>query len=142
MIVYADSSFFVSSCIHDVHTHEVTMRVAAGPQIVLTPFGRAEVANAIHRYVFRAAISAIDAQAAWRHFEQDRLQGIWTEVGLPDNVWEVSVVLAQRFGAILGVRNLDSLHVACALELKADKFWTFDERQEKLAQAVGLDTKP
>jgi predicted nucleic acid-binding protein len=38
------------------------------------------------------------------------------------------------------VRTLDSLHVACALELKADRFWTFDERQAKLARARGLRT--
>jgi hypothetical protein len=31
-----------------------------------------------------------------------------------------------------GVRTLDSLqHVACALELKAERFWTFDDRQLK-----------
>lgn len=33
-----------------------------------------------------------------------------------------------------------SLHVASALELGAERFWTFDERQERLAQAAGLDT--
>jgi len=142
LTVYADSSFFVSSCIRDVHTHEVTVRMASGPQVLLTPFGRAEVANAIHRYVFRGAISAVDARSAWLQFEQDRLQGFWTEVGLPDGVWEASILLAERFGAILGIRTLDSLHVACALELRADKFWTFDDRQAKLARAVGLDTKP
>jgi predicted nucleic acid-binding protein len=36
------------------------------------------------------------------------------------------------------VRTLDSLHVACALQLKAEQFWTFDERQAKLAKAEGL----
>jgi len=41
------------------------------------------------------------------------------------------VNLSQNF-------DLDSLHVACALELKADRFWTFDERQAKLAKAEGL----
>jgi predicted nucleic acid-binding protein len=32
--------------------------------------------------------------------------------------------------------------VACALELKAQRFWTFDERQARLAKAVGFDTEP
>ena len=142
MSVYADSSFIVSSCIRDVHTHEVAVRMAAKPQVWLTPFGRAEVANAIHRYVFRGAISVADANSAWRHFEQDRMRGIWTPTGLPEGVWESSIRLALRFGPTLGVRTLDSLHIACALELNAHKFWTFDERQAKLAEAVGLDTNP
>ena len=36
------------------------------------------------------------------------------------------------------MRILDTLHVACAIELKAERFWTFDERQRKLAKAAGL----
>jgi predicted nucleic acid-binding protein len=114
--------------------------MASGPKVWLTPLSRAEVANAIQRYVFRRAISATDARGAWLHFEQDRVRGIWTEVELPQGVWEATVRLAQRFGAALGVRTLDSLHVACALDLRADRFWTFDTRQEQLAQAAGLDT--
>jgi hypothetical protein len=30
--------------------------------------------------------------------------------------------------------------VACALELKAERFWTFDRRQAKLARVAGLRT--
>ena len=48
--------------------------------------------------------------------------------------------MVRRHGPILGVRTLNSLHTAAALELGADKFWTFKERQARLAQAVGLDT--
>jgi predicted nucleic acid-binding protein len=36
------------------------------------------------------------------------------------------------------VRTLDRLHVACALELKAERFWTFDRRQSKLARVEDL----
>jgi predicted nucleic acid-binding protein len=61
-------------------------------------------------------------------------------VGFPSRAWETSIELARRHGPTLGVRTLDSLHVACALELRAERFWTFDERQMKLADAVGLDT--
>jgi len=46
----------------------------------------------------------------------------------------------QAIRSTLGVRTLDSLHVACALEKKAKRFWTFDERHAKLAEAVGLST--
>jgi predicted nucleic acid-binding protein len=47
--------------------------------------------------------------------------------------------LGRRYAPKLGVRTLDTLHVACALELKADRFWTFDDRQAKLAKAQGLN---
>jgi hypothetical protein len=41
-----------------------------------------------------------------------------------------------------GVRYLDMLHVSAALLLNAPRFLTFDTRQGKLAQAVGLQVKP
>jgi predicted nucleic acid-binding protein len=107
----------------------------------MTPLNRSEVANAIHRYVFRGAVSPVHALAAWTHFEQDRANGIWTEIALPEKTWETSIALARKHGPTLGVRTLDSLHVACALELKAQKFWTFNDRQARLAEAVGLDTR-
>jgi predicted nucleic acid-binding protein len=138
--IYADSSFLVSTCVYDAHTAETALRMANHPFVSITIFNRAEVANAIHRYVYRGAISAGDALAAWNHFEQDCANGIWTLVGLPEKTWETSILLAERHGSTLGVRTLDSLHVACALELKAKRFWTFDGRQARLAEAVGLDT--
>lgn len=47
---------------------------------------------------------------------------------------------ARRHGARLGLRTLVTLHVGSALELKAERFWTFDERQKRLARTVGLKT--
>jgi predicted nucleic acid-binding protein len=114
--------------------------MASRPLIWVTPLNRAEIANAIHRYVFRGAITTADALSSWRQFESDRSNGLWTLIELPATLWETSISIALRYGPTLGVRTLDSLHVACALELNAQKFWTFDDRQAKLAEAVGLDT--
>jgi predicted nucleic acid-binding protein len=40
----------------------------------------------------------------------------------------------------IGAKGLDVLHVASAIVFGADVFYTFDRRQAKLAQAVGLKT--
>jgi predicted nucleic acid-binding protein len=85
-------------------------------------------------------LSSAEGQRDWNNFQQDSLQGVWIPINFPERTWETSIDLARRYGPTLGVRTLDSLHVACALELKAEKFWTFDERQARLAEAVGLDT--
>jgi predicted nucleic acid-binding protein len=58
----------------------------------------------------------------------------------PPTVFAASERLARRHVATLGVRTLDSLHVAAALELGAGRFWTFDDRQTRLAEAEGLAT--
>jgi predicted nucleic acid-binding protein len=110
--------------------------------LYLTPFGRSESANAIHRQAFIGRLSSTETRKAWQAFESDCIRGVWQSVPFPDRAWLTCVDLALRYGPTLGVRTLDSLHVACALELKAEKFWTFDERQARLAEAVGLDTAP
>jgi len=73
-----------------------------------------------------------------RQLEADKLRGRWLQVALPEHTFEICASLALRYATTSPVRTLDSLHVACALELKAEHFWTFDERQAKLARAEGL----
>lgn len=112
------------------------------PVIRVTRFNAAEVAHAIYLHVFLKKLSPGAAARAWSEFQEDFRAGVWVSVDLPGRAWEMCSDLGRRYGPPLGVRTLDSLHVACALELKAERFWTFDERQAKLAKAVGLNTSP
>ncbi|HEY1647746.1 MAG TPA: type II toxin-antitoxin system VapC family toxin [Terracidiphilus sp.] len=141
MNIYADSSFIAPLYVMDTHVAEARRRLASKPQIWLTPMNRAEVAHALHQQVFRKRITDREARLGWSLFEEDCAAGVWIQIDLPERAWETSIDLARRYGPSLGVRTLDSLHVACALELKALRFWSFDERQARLAEAVGLDTK-
>jgi predicted nucleic acid-binding protein len=142
LTIYTDSSFIASLYLFDGHLSEARRRMAQQPTVWLTQFNRTEFAHALGQYEFRGTISSHEADKVWRNFQKDCRQGIWIPVILPEQIWETSIDLARRYGPTLGVCTLDSLHVACALELRADKFWTFDERQAKLAEAVGLDTNP
>lgn len=140
MSIYADSSFFASHYLQDAHHREAARRIKTQPSLWLTPFHRSEITHAVFLHVFYKKISLNEAMLVMDYFSQDCDAGIWVQIELPERTWETSIDLARRFGPTLGVRTLDSLHVACALELKARSFWTFDQRQAKLAQAVGLDT--
>jgi predicted nucleic acid-binding protein len=140
LTVYADSSFVTPIYVIDVHAPEARRRMGFRPEVWLTPLNRAEFANALYRQVFRARISAVEAVLASNNFEQDCANGVWIPINLPEQIWQTSIDLARRHGPTLGVRTLNSLHVACALELRAQRFWTFDDRQARLAEAVGLDT--
>ena len=140
MIVYADTSFLISVYLPDAHSIEADRRMASGPNLPISPFGHAEFANAIYRQVFLRRISEIVARRAWENFEFDCRSGLLQTAAFPETAWNVIADLARRYAPTLGVRTLDTLHVACALELRANRFWTFDERQARLAEAVGLDT--
>jgi hypothetical protein len=60
---------------------------------------------------------------------------------LPDAIYLDSKRLAAAWTAKLDTRTLDVIHVASAVALKADLFYTFDERQAKSARAIGLNTE-
>jgi len=136
--VYADTSFFVSLYVPDQHTLEARRRVASGPALWMTPLHVAEWAHAIEQQVFRRSASRSEADRTIQLFHDDRKQGLWRETAISDRAFDVCTQLAHQYAARLGVRTLDSLHVASALELKAEHFWTFDPRQARLARAVGL----
>ena len=138
MTIYADTSVFVSLYLPDAHSKEAQQHMAQHPRVWLTPLHRAEWTHAIGQHVFQHKITSREAQSVYREFERDREAGVWMEIGLPERAFEAWIALARNRVARLGVRTLDTLHVALALELQAEHFWTFDRRQAKLAEAEGL----
>ena len=60
-----------------------------------------------------------------------------------DSIFDQATALVQSVQTKgFGIRTLDVVHVATALELKVDHFFTFDHRQALVAQKVGLSIKP
>jgi predicted nucleic acid-binding protein len=136
--IYADSSFLVSSYVTDRHTPEVLRRLSNRPRVWFTPFHEVEIFNAVAQQVFRGRLTAERATQVYQDISRDCAAGVWILTGFPEAAFTKAVALARSHVARLGTRTLDSLHVASALELKALQFWTFDERQAKLAKAAGL----
>ncbi|MGA9528353.1 MAG: type II toxin-antitoxin system VapC family toxin [Terriglobales bacterium] len=136
--IYADTSFFVSLYLPDRHTHEAEHRLSSRPSLWMTPLHVAECTHAIEQHVFRREITRSEADLALQRFHEDRSRNLWAEAEIPERAFTVCAQLARRYAAQIGVRTLETLHMASALELKAERFWTFDQRQEKLAQATGL----
>jgi predicted nucleic acid-binding protein len=136
--VYADSSFIVSLYVTDIHSADARRRVKGAPPLIVTPFHRAEWAHALAQHQFRGSLTSDDAREFSAQFIADEAAGLFRADVVPEKAFELCADLAHKHGARLAMRTLDSLHVACALELDAEQFWTYDERQEKLAKAQGL----
>lgn len=140
MTIYVDSSFFASIYLRDAHTASALALAKSHPRLCLTPLHLAECFHAFTQQVFFGKITPSIAAKLCDQLNGDRASNIWIHTPIPEFAFERCAEIALRHGPKLGVRTLDSLHVACALELKAERFWTFDERQAKLARVEGLKT--
>ena len=124
----------------DAHSVAAQDLMKENARILFTPLLAAECSHGIAKQVFYRKISQADADVVFDMLQRDRDDGLWLETAMPEDAFEVCADLGRRYAPKLGMRTLDTLHVACALELKVERFWTFDERQAKLAKAQGLKT--
>ena len=138
-----DTSFLVSLYSADGNSAAAVqaMRAARGV-LLLTTFAELEVVNALELRVFRKEVSPAQAHSSLNDFEQDLRSGIFQLKPLPDNVFGRARQLSRRTTPRLGTRTADLLHVAAALELGSDWFYSFDRQQRKLAQAAKLKVNP
>ena len=143
MNAYVDTSFLVSLYSADGNSAAAVqaMRAARGV-LLLTTFGELEVVNALELRVFRKEVSPAQAHSSLNDFEQDLRSGIFQLKPLPDIVFGRARQLSRRTTPRLGTRTADLLHVAAALELGSDWFYSFDRQQRKLAQAAKLKVNP
>lgn len=59
---------------------------------------------------------------------------------MPETAFEICIEIAHWHVFRLGARTPDSLLVASAIELRADRFWTFDNRSIRVGQSGRIET--
>jgi hypothetical protein len=144
---YADTGFLMSLYGRDANSpRAVALAAKHKPIFFLTEFGEVEFANAVERLLFSHRAGAYwtlsEAQAVGDRLEQHVNAGVVQLRPVPSEAWQTAIRLSRRYTARLGTRTLDVLHVALAMSLHPDIFFTFDKRQWKLAKAVGLHVLP
>jgi predicted nucleic acid-binding protein len=141
LIAYLDTSFLISLYTPDLNSRKAAAYLrTVGLPVAVTSFGELELTNAIELRVFRREITALEGKAARASLESDFAGGVFSHVSTPPSVYENAEQLSRKYTAALGVRTLDILHVAAALELGAQAFYTFHRRQVELARTVGMRT--
>jgi len=136
---YADTSFVASLYIPDANSAEAARRMRRlSLPVLITPLGELELINAVQLRLFRKEVRPGEARAANAAFRADLHEGVFAVRALSEDVFGYATRLASRWTARLGARSLDIIHVAAAIALRADAFYTFDDRQRKLAKAAKL----
>jgi predicted nucleic acid-binding protein len=150
-MTYADTNFFTRNYLQLPDTGIAlacvdTLREARAGFLPVTWLHRMEFVNALQLHVFAdrrggsLPVSPEQAAAAHAVFRADLGAGEFLEpahvsmVGLENQFEELSLRHANKHG----FRTYDLLHVAFALLLKSNTFWSFDQKANKLASLEGL----
>jgi predicted nucleic acid-binding protein len=155
MKVYADTNFFTNLWIDLTHSDQAMSLIEElrneRAKLPITRLLRMELTNALQRLVYESRhgiqgirVSAETALAAHGNFNEELALCEFLEpIAAPDDelVYEFEA-LSYRHTATGGFRTYDVMHVASALLLGCDTFWSFDGRAKQLARLAGLRTNP
>ena len=98
----------------------------------------AEFFNALRLKVFWKELSGAEVDTLLQHYQRRKRKGYYV-VPVLDRIDLMETFRdLTRHTPDLGCRTMDILHVVCALLLSVDVFLSYDNRQRKLAQRVGL----
>jgi predicted nucleic acid-binding protein len=137
--IYVDTSFVISLYSPDANSIAAAQIIQASKSIhLVSTFTELEGVNALELRVFRKEISPAQAKSSLRDFEKDLSQGVFQLIRLPEDAFQRAQQISRRMTARLRTRTADLLHVAAALELKVDYFYSFDRQQRKFAQTLQL----
>jgi predicted nucleic acid-binding protein len=142
---YADSSFIVALYLQQQSSSKaIAWLEASGQALPFTPWHRLEVRNAIRLAVCHQVIDPPQAKTQLKQIETDLKEE--TLIIHQSVDWTDALRQAEKLGAAhnerIGCRSADLFHVAMALQLGAESFLTFDDKQSTMAKAAGLTVKP
>jgi len=109
-------------------------------ELVLSTLTEVEVTNALELRVYRKELSRAQVEKARSAFEGDIAAGVLRIFDVESVSFERTKSLILQHTASLGCRTADIIHVAAALQAKADRLFTFDQRQQELAHRAKLAT--
>jgi predicted nucleic acid-binding protein len=143
-VIYCDSSFTASLYALDRNTARANeiYRADGRRPLFFTEWQELELLNTLRLGLFRARQAGILAPYSVgncrKRINEDLRNGILSRAKLN---WQACArrasAISEEFAEESGVVMLDIWHIACAIELKAAAFWTFDSDQEHLARASG-----
>ena len=139
-MLYVDTSIIVKLYVKEKYSLDASNRIIENNEAIpLTGLHDLEFTNAINLKLFRKEITEDEAGCIISKFHEHESKGVYYRPQLSwAETFRYAVDLSGSHTGNTGSRSLDILHVASALSIKADRFFTIDARQSKLASLAGL----
>jgi len=132
---FFDSSAFVKRYIEEPGSQDVEALYMAATELALSVVCIPEVISALNRRVRERDLSRRQYETAKDKMFEDIRDAMIVNLA-PDVVSACIAILETS-----PVRAMDALHVACALQWRADLFVSADESQVSVAKKAGLRTR-
>jgi predicted nucleic acid-binding protein len=138
--IYADPSALLKLYLKEPESRAVAAwRGNFATPLPITRHCKLELMNGIGLAAYRGVISEAAYDGAMAALDDDFASGRFTPTDL---LWRAALQrageISRKYTRLLGVRSLDVIHVASAVELGMQTFVTFDPRQQQLASALKL----
>ena len=118
-MISADSSYFVSLYLVDQHSKNAWFRTYSNPTVWITPLSRAEVAHAVFAHVFLEEDQSASSGEGDEEFRAKLCErGLASYGNAPRCLRIAALTWHVDTDQRSGIRTIDSLHIACALELR------------------------
>jgi hypothetical protein len=111
---------------------------SAGDSLLMTAFGELEAVHALELRAFRKEMNREQVDLCVDNFGRDVKAGVFDLLAVPESAFRRAREVSRKTTAQFGTRTSDLLHVACALELGAIGFDSFDKQQRRLAKSMNL----
>lgn len=111
-------------------------------QLLVSEFGFTETLNAFYQRCFRTQFRRSEADRLAARAESDVDSGFLLLRGIPETAYVRARLITAQWTADFGTRTGDVLHVASSIEMKSDVLLTFDKRQRRLSEKLGLKCLP
>ncbi|MBI3417989.1 MAG: type II toxin-antitoxin system VapC family toxin [Verrucomicrobia bacterium] len=144
MVAFAHTGFIASLYLEEATSKAADAALGAKRQpLPLTPLVHLELRNAFNRAVQRQRITTAERDALWQDVASDIASGFLVRTPVPSaDLHAKARELSDRYTPTIDTRSLDLLHVAAAVILGAETFFSFDERQRRAAAGEGMEVKP
>jgi len=141
VVIYLDTSALIKLYLLEEGSESVQRRIASQElPLPVWEVQEAELINALQLNVFWKKISQKQAENQIAHFYERQKKGHYFFPEIHRGELMKNFRTLSRENARLGCRTMDIFHVACALQIGATAFITFDDRQRSLAEFAKLQT--
>ena len=139
MKIYFDTALIVKLYVREQTSPRAIELFSTAQAPPLCHWQRFEARNAIRLKAFRGEITSQQMVGSLANFDADIGARVWRPASVDtEQLFRRAEGLSEAHASRLGVRTMDTVHVAAALLLGSELMATLDSRQAQLAVAVGL----